>query len=83
MEDKKPHFVYDPYIWSGPLFIALWHKKPDPFANNNYNHYKVWDEITYPSPNFNRKTGEVREWISNLIPYLTVHVITHPCWDWS
>ena len=26
---------------------------------------KVWDEITYPFPNFNYATVEVWEWISN------------------
>ena len=41
-------------------------------------HYKVWDEITYPLPNFNGTTVEVWEWISNFI-HLTGHVIT--CWD--
>ena len=28
---------------------------------------KVWDEITYPFPNFNSATIEVCDWISNLI----------------
>ena len=26
---------------------------------NNYIHYKVWDEITYPFPNFNSIAVEV------------------------
>ena len=30
---------------------------------------KVWDEITYPFPNFNGATVEVWEWISNYIPH--------------
>ena len=30
---------------------------------------KVWDEITYPFPNFNGVTVEVWEWISNFIPH--------------
>ena len=30
---------------------------------------KVWDEITYPFPNFNGCTFEVWEWISNFIPH--------------
>ena len=29
---------------------------------NNYIHYKVWDEIIYPFPNFNGATVEVCEW---------------------
>ena len=47
----------------------------------NYSHYKMWDEITYPFPNFNGVTIEVWEWISNFIPHITGHVITYPCWD--
>ena len=42
---------------------------------------KVWDEITYPFPNFNSAVIEVWEWISNFIIYFIVHVITYPCWD--
>ena len=30
---------------------------------------QVWDEITYPFPNFNGCTMEVWEWISNFIPH--------------
>ena len=30
---------------------------------------KVWDEITYPLPNFKGSTIEVWEWISNFIPH--------------
>ena len=43
---------------------------------SNLIHYKVWDEITNPFPNFNGATVEVWEWISNLIPHFTGHVIT-------
>ena len=43
---------------------------------NNYIHCKVWDEITYPFPNFNGCTVEVWEWINNFIPLFTGHVIT-------
>ena len=48
---------------------------------SNCIHYKAWDEITYPFPNFNSATVEVWEWISNFIPHFTGHVITYPCWD--
>ena len=41
-------------------------------------HNKVWDNITYPFPNFNGATAEVWEWISNLILHLTMDVITYP-----
>ena len=37
---------------------------------------KVWDEITYPSLNFNGATVEVYEWISNFMPQFIVDVIT-------
>ena len=30
-----------------------------------YEHYQVWDEITYTFPNFNGPTVEVWEWINN------------------
>ena len=33
----------------------------------NHMPCKVWDEITYPFPNFNSCTVEVWEWISNFI----------------
>ena len=48
---------------------------------SNYIHYKVWDEITYPFPNFNGCTVEVWEWITNFIPHFTRCVMTYPCWD--
>ena len=44
---------------------------------NHYICYKVGDEITYPTPNFNGATTEVWEWTSNFIPYFTGYVITH------
>ena len=49
---------------------------------NNYIHYKVWDEITYPFPNFNGTAVGVWEWISNFIPHF-VHVrSTSTTLDW-
>ena len=39
---------------------------------------KVWDEITYPFPNFNGTTIEVWERISNFIPHFIRDVITYP-----
>ena len=44
----------------------------------NYIHYEVWEEITYPFPNFNGYTVEVWEWISNFILNSAGHVITYP-----
>ena len=48
-----------------------------PARISNHNHYKVWEEITYPFPKFNSAA------VSNFIPHLTEHVITYPWWDWS
>ena len=48
---------------------------------SNHIHYKGWDEVTYPFPNFNGI--EVWEWINNFIPIFTGHVFTYPCWDLS
>ena len=62
---------------------------------SHYIHYKMWDKITYPFPNFNGAPVEVWEWISDCIPHFTVevwewisdciphftwHMITCPCW---
>ena len=33
--------------------------------------YYVWDDITYPFPNFNGAPVEVWEWTSNFISLLT------------
>ena len=41
----------------------------------------MWDEITYPFPNFNGYTVEVWEWISNFISHLIGPVITYAWWD--
>ena len=48
---------------------------------SNHMARKVWDEITYPFPNFNSCTVEVWEWISHFIPHFIMIVITYPCWD--
>ena len=37
------------------------------WTSSNYISYKVWGEVTYPSPNFNGCTVEVWVWISNFI----------------
>ena len=47
----------------------------------NYIHYKGWDKITYPSPNFNGATVELKEWIGDFTPHLPGHVITYPYLD--
>ena len=43
---------------------------------SNYIHFKMWDEITYPFPNFNCAAIELWEWLSNFIPHFTGHVIS-------
>ena len=49
---------------------------------SNYMPSKVWDEITNPFPEFNGSTGEVWEWISNIIPFLKINeVIIFPFWS--
>ena len=52
---------------------------------SNYVHYKVWDEIIYPFPNFNGCTVEVWELISKFNKRFLMDVITYPCWNscWS
>ena len=47
---------------------------------SNYIHYKIWDEITYPFPNFSGFTVEVWEWISYFISHSILYVISYPCW---
>ena len=47
------------------LLLPIWINF-DPTWISNYVHY-IWYEITYPYPNFNGCTREVRGWISNLI----------------
>ena len=51
---------------------------------NNIHRYIciVWDEITYPFPNFNGATVEVWEWISSFMDmWLLIHagVKVKPC----
>ena len=48
---------------------------------SNHMPGKVWGEITYPFPNFNGCTFEVREWISNFIPHFSMGVIIYSYWD--
>ena len=61
----------NPFYWHGLTLIPAW------ISNDMSN--KVWDEITYPVPNFNGATVEVWEWISNFISHFTRHVITYLC----
>ena len=38
----------------------------------------MWGDITYPFLNFNGGAVEVREWISNFMPYIIMDIITYP-----
>ena len=75
---------------AGPLAcpLLIFHLEPllltsVPTWISNYIHYIVWDEITYPFPDFNGVTIEGWEWISKFTQRFPGHVITYPCWDWS
>ena len=46
-----------PYHYLGLTLMSSW------ISNQSY--CKMWDDITYPFPNFNGATVEVWEWISN------------------
>ena len=41
----------------------------------------MWNEITYPFPNFNGATVYVWEWISNVLPHITCR--EHHRWEGS
>ena len=70
----KMHIVVFFRILLGPL-LSTW----------NYICYKVWNEITYPFPNFHGCTFELWELISYLISHFIIDVITYPSWysSWS
>ena len=60
-----------------PQFYVLWHRI------SYYNHYKVWNEITYLFPNFDGATVGIYEWISNFIVQVAEHMIIYTSGDWS
>ena len=64
-----------PLCWHGLALISAWISIHMPS--------NVWDEITYPFPNFNGCTVEVSEWISNFTPQFIMWVIAYPCWGSS
>ena len=67
-----PKLLCGPFYLHGITLIPTW--------ISNYIHCKVWDEITKPFLNFNGATVEFSEWIDNIIPYFTGHVITYSWW---
>ena len=54
----------------GLTFIPSW--------MSNHMPSKLWNEITYPFPNFPFHSVEVWEWISKFIPNFIMGVITYP-----
>ena len=50
---------------------------------SNYMPSKVWDEITYPFPNFNGCTVEVWEWVSNFMSHFIMDAITYRFHLWE
>ena len=72
--------TFTPYYLHGTTLISAW------IGNNIHN--KVWDEISYPSPNFNGGTVEVWEEINNFTHtlvdmWLHIHagIKVKPCWQ--
>ena len=70
-------------VWNSPLNLL----RPFYFLEltlipawiSNYTHYIMWDEVTYPFPNFKRSTVEAWELMNNFITLFTGCVITYPC----
>ena len=58
--------------WHGLTLIPVW--------ISNHMPSKMWDEITYPFPNFNGINVAVWVWIRNFNPQLVMNGITYPCW---
>ena len=58
----------------GPRLLTFVLPTLTPAWMSNYSHYKMWDKITYPFPNFHCATIE---WISNFISHSTGHVSTY------
>ena len=54
-------------VYSGPGALLLTWINFSPSMISNCIYHNVWDEITYPFPNFNGCTIEVLEWINNFI----------------
>ena len=51
--------------------------------NASINHMlgEVWNEITYPFPNFNSGTVEAWEWLTNFIPHIIKDIVVYPYLD--
>ena len=68
-----------PSTRKGRLWLPLLAWLPSiPAWISNHMPSKLWDEITYPFPNFNGSTVEVWEWMSSFIWRFAMYVITYP-----
>ena len=87
LQQKSAFHLLLPWPWEQiALKVIVAHVSSNPFYSHdltlisawitNHTHMKVWNEITYPFPNFNGGTVEVWEWISNYIPRVIMDVIT-------
>ena len=76
--------VHSGFHWTfgrGPIYWHLLSTNFNPSMGINYINRKVWDVITYPSPNFNSSAVEILEWIRQFIPHFIVYGITYSCCD--
>ena len=67
------NYTIDSFYWCDLAFIWAW--------ISNYLHCKLWDEISYPFPNFHSPscTVEVHERVNHFVSRFTRYVITYPC----
>ena len=65
----------------GHGFLLLTRINLIPVCMINHIPNKVWDEITYLSPNFNGFTVKVKVLISNFIPHFIMDMIICSCWN--
>ena len=59
------------FYWNGLLVLIT-------AGISNYNHYKVWDEISYPFPNFNSSLLKFgNEWVISSHILLGMSLLIH------
>ena len=69
-------YVFDPSCYIGiGVYIGL------VYMGSSWQSEEMWDEITYPFPNFNGATVVFLELISHFIPHFMMGVITYPYCD--
>ena len=67
--DTRCYAPGGPFYWHGLTWIPAW--------TSNYINYKMWDEITYPFPNFNCRTVDVWDWIISYHTLLGMWLLIH------